>query len=82
MTLDEEIQTIWDNVGSALVQLREASGLTQRQAAKLADSTQARISDLENGKADMFISTLQRWAKVYGYSVEIHLVPIEEEQSS
>lgn len=79
MALDDEAKNLWENVGSALRTVREQEGLTQRQAAKLAESTQARISDVENGKADLFVSTIQKWARVYGYSIEIHLVPMDDE---
>lgn len=65
-----------ETLGEILKELREESGLTQRQAAKKALSTQARLSDIENGKADVMISTIQRWAKVYGYELEIKFNPI------
>lgn len=76
----ESAQALLLSIGEALIMLRQGSGLTQRQAAKLANSTQARISDLENGKADVQILTLQRWAKTYGYEVELSFVPIEESE--
>lgn len=68
------------SVGGALLELRKRAGLSQREAAKLADSTQARLSDLEAGKAPFLITTLQHWGYVYGYEVEISFVPIEEEE--
>lgn len=76
----ESAQALLSSVGEALITLRQEAGLTQRQAAKNANSTQARISDLENGKADVQILTLQRWAKVYGYDLELSFIPIEEDE--
>lgn len=69
-------------VGEMYRNTREEVGLTQRQAAAKAGSTQAQISYLEGGKMDVRVSTLQRWAFVYGYEVAISLVPIEEETIS
>jgi len=82
VTWEEEKKDLWVNIGLALQELRAQEGLTQRQAAALASSTQARISDLELGRADMFVSTLEQWARVYGYHVEVHFVPIEEDPPS
>jgi transcriptional regulator with XRE-family HTH domain len=79
MSLEEDTQNLWENVGSSLRTVREQAGLTQRQAAKLAGSSQSRLSEVEIGKADLFVSTIQKWASVYGYTVEIHLVPVDEE---
>lgn len=72
-------QNLLDNIGAGLLTLRINSGLTQREAAKKAESTQARLSDLENGKAGVQVATLQRWADIYGYELEILFVPSEEE---
>lgn len=80
--MNEKFQELLDSIAAALIHIRRESRMTQRQAAAKANSTQARISDLENGKADVFVSTLQRWAAVYGYDVEIHFVPVEEEEGS
>ena len=80
--MTEDQRYLLENVGATLKLLREQAGLTQRQAAKKADSTQARISDLENGKAPMLVTTLQHWAKIYGYEMELHFVPIEEEEDA
>ncbi len=67
------------NVGAIFKSVREAAGLSQREAAAKADSTQARISYLENGSSDVMLSTLERWATAYGYDLEINLVLIEDE---
>lgn len=76
---DEVGQNILDSIGVIIRDLREEAGLTQRQAAKLANSTQNQLSDLENGKADIFVLTLQRWARAFGCNLEMHFVPIEDE---
>jgi transcriptional regulator with XRE-family HTH domain len=78
---DEKLDNILQGLGEVLQHLRVESNLTQRQAAKLADTTQARISDLENAKADVFVSTLVRMAKAYRYELEINFVPVEDEEA-
>ena len=80
MTPDENGQALLDSIGELFLELRQEAGLTQRQAAELADRIQARISYLENGKADIHVLTLQKWARVYGYEIEISVVPIRTEQ--
>lgn len=81
MIRDEADQNLLDEIGGLFIGLRKRAGLNQRQAAKLAESTQSRVSDLENGKADVLILTLHRWARAYGYDTEIHFVPIEDEET-
>lgn len=68
-------KTFLENIGALYREMRAEKGLTQRQAAKLAKSTQARISDIELGRADVQILTLQKWAMVYGWQVEFNVVP-------
>lgn len=68
-----------EDVGELFRELREESGLTQREAARAIESTQARISDIENGKSDILVGTLSRWASAYGYRLDIGLVPMEDE---
>lgn len=79
MVPDEDGQALLDSIGELFLELRQEAGLTQRQAAEKAESIQARVSNLENGKADVFILTLQKWARVYGYDIQLHVVPIEDE---
>jgi transcriptional regulator with XRE-family HTH domain len=62
-------------VGRRMREFRETAGLGQRDLAQLADSAQARVSGIENGHDDIRITTLQRWADVLGYDVEIQFVP-------
>lgn len=68
-------------LGQFFRETRENLGMTQRQAAKHCNMTQARISDIELGKVDMHLSILQRLAYAYGFELEIGLAPLEEESS-
>jgi transcriptional regulator with XRE-family HTH domain len=52
-------------------------GLSQREAATLLDTTQARISGAETGDWDPKLSTLIKYAKGYGYDVQVTLLPEE-----
>ena len=60
------------NVGRVLASLREAAGYSQREAAQEIGASQATVSYLENGKTDSHILTIQKWANLYGYDVELH----------
>lgn len=74
----------WDllkQIGQKFKEIRLRSNLTQIEAAKQVSMRQARIPVLENGQADVMITTLSRWAKVYGYEINIELVPIPAEES-
>lgn len=75
--MNEEDQAWLKTIGEIFRGIREEQGLTQRQAACLAGSTQARISDIELGKADILLTTLEKWARVYGYEVNLEIQPIE-----
>lgn len=66
------------NIGALYKELRVESGLTQREAALKVGTSQARVPVLEQGQADVMITTLNRWANVYGYQVEIGLVKLPE----
>lgn len=79
--MEEWTVNLLAGVGTMFRDTRQEAGLTQRQAAKIAGSTQAQISYLESGKMDVRVSTLQRWALVYGYEIGISLVSIEEGES-
>lgn len=75
---DEEWQLL-ANIGQMYKDLRLAAGLTQQQAARMIGTSQARVTPLESGQADIMVTTLNRWANIYGYEVQISLVPIEDE---
>lgn len=48
---------------SDLITCRKALRLTQREVAQRMDTTQSAISEIENGHSDLFVSTLQRYAR-------------------
>lgn len=72
----EEEESLLKNVGELFKDVRLSIGLSQRGAAALSLSTQARISYLEKGATDVQLLTLHRFARAYGYELEIHLTPI------
>jgi transcriptional regulator with XRE-family HTH domain len=62
-----------------LRQMREASGLTQEQAAERAKMSQPSISALELGRvANPGIETVAKLAEVYGQTLETVLAAIRE----
>lgn len=67
------------NIGDIYKELRLEAGISQKAAAEKAASSQARVCYLEGGKKDIMITTLNRWANVYGYELEINLVPLPTE---
>lgn len=75
---EEEWQLLAD-IGQMYKDLRLSAGLGQRGAAAILGTSQARVPVLEKGQADVMVTTLNRWAHIYGYVVEINLVPIEDE---
>lgn len=72
-----QLEEILWNVGQIFKELREDKGLDQRTAAQMCGSSQARISPLENGRTDLKMSTLIRYANAYGYGIEINFVELE-----
>lgn len=74
---DDERQHFRDEVANAFRYMREEAGLSQREAAELIGTTQANLSYMENGKADIRLSTAQRVGKAYGYNVEVVFEPFE-----
>jgi transcriptional regulator with XRE-family HTH domain len=77
--MDETTKKLLEDVGVIIWQFRQDRKMTQREAAALAKSTQARLSDIEAGKTDMKLSNLVRWAKALGYDLQLSFVPIEEQ---
>ncbi|WP_433789446.1 helix-turn-helix domain-containing protein [Actinoplanes sp. CA-252034] len=57
----------------ALAWMRRRRGLTQGQIAGRMSTTQSAISELENGGTDPRLSTLQRYARVLGCSLDLML---------
>ncbi len=59
----------------ALIDAREASGLTQQELSRRTGITQADISKLENGNANPSIRTLKRLAAGLGRKLTIQFTP-------
>lgn len=78
-TMTDEEWNLLAAIGGMYKDLRVESGLTQRQAADKIGTSQARVPVLEKGQADIMVTTLNRWANLYGHEVQISLVPIEDE---
>lgn len=59
-----------------LVRLRRTNGLTQADVANRMGTTQSAVSDLESNGGDVFVSTLQRYARaVDSYVRTVVVVP-------
>lgn len=61
------------DIGHALQKERDRQGLTQRSLATKAGTTQARVSNIENGETDLRLSTLIEFARAL--DLEFVLVP-------
>ena len=62
---------------AAVIKLRRASGLTQRQLADRVQVTQGRISQIESGKWDITLSGLMRIADACGHTIEVSYRPMK-----
>ena len=62
-------------IKQAVIDARQASGLTQQQHADRTGINQADISKLENGSANPSLRTLQRLAAGMGMNLRIEFVP-------
>ena len=62
------------SVIQALIDARKATGISQKQLAKLTGIHQADISKLENGSANPSLKTLQRIAAGMGMKLKIDFV--------
>jgi len=51
------------SVLSQLIKIRKNLGVSQRQVAERMQTTQSAVSDLEKGMGDLYLSTLQRYAR-------------------
>ena len=60
----------------ALIDAREASGLTQKELSSRTGITQSDISKLENGNANPSIKTLKRLANGMGMRMTIRFEPL------
>ena len=59
----------------AMIDARQASGLTQQQLADRTGIAQADISKLEHGNANPSLRTLQRLAAGMGMNLKIEFIP-------
>ena len=77
---DQEFKTEYEalepefSVIQALIDARKATGISQKQLAKLTGIHQADISKLENGSANPSLKTLQRIAAGMGMKLKIAFV--------
>jgi transcriptional regulator with XRE-family HTH domain len=69
-------------IGDLLRELRIEAGMTQYDAAREVGTAQNVVSDIENGKRDSFIGTIQKFARAYGYETEVAFVKLPEENPS
>lgn len=76
-TVDEYEAAQLTDVGTFFAQQRYKAGKTQRQLADENQMSQNTITRLEKGQQDFKFSMLQRLAKIFGYRLELWLVPIE-----
>ena len=67
---DEDIEEIVRTVAERLAAARKARGLTQKQLGELADMTQQRVFELEQGVGNLTIRTLGKMAKIL--NIDVH----------
>lgn len=80
--MKEDEKEFLADIGQIFRGIREEAGLGQREAAALVGSAAARVSYLENGKADIKILTLEKWANAYGYEIQVDVVPMRTEEET
>jgi len=61
-------------IGALLKQARENAGLTQAQLAKQLNTKKTAVSRIENHAEDIRLSTLEKYAKVFGKRLQVELV--------
>ena len=64
-----------EHVIEAMIDARQASGLTQQQLADRTGIAQADISKLEHGNANPSLRTLQRLAAGMGMQLKVEFIP-------
>lgn len=72
--------TLFERIGDKLREARERTGLTQDMAASSIGIHRVQLSQYENGKREIDLSTLAKLATLYGYSVNYVLGETEEEE--
>lgn len=58
-------------IGESLKEMRKLSGLTQAQMAKRLEVGQASVSKVETGRADMQVSTIQKYVEALGGTLQV-----------
>lgn len=77
---DEEFRKEWDalepefTIRQAIIDARNAEGLTQKELSTRSGIAQGDISKLENGSANPSVRTLQRLANAMGKKLKIEFV--------
>jgi HTH-type transcriptional regulator / antitoxin HipB len=66
------------NIYSTLLEARRAKGLTQAQLGNILSLPQSYISQVENGRHDIKMSTLTSWVRV----LDLELMPVPRDQIS
>lgn len=61
-------------IGVLLKQARENAGLTQDELAKQLNTKKTAVSRIENHAEDIRLSTLEKYAKVFGKKLRVELV--------
>lgn len=77
--VSEEERSRIVRLGDLFREFRMERALTQRVAAAEYGTAPQALRDLEKGRRDPQLTTILRWAKFYGYRVELRFVPLEEE---
>ena len=78
---DPEFRAEWEalepefQVAKAMLDCRDAKGITQEQLAEITGIDQGDISKLENGNANPSLRTLKRLASGLGMKVKLEFVP-------
>ncbi|PZS32692.1 MAG: hypothetical protein DLM59_07630 [Pseudonocardiales bacterium] len=62
---------------ATMVSARDNRALTQRAVARSMGTTQSAVSDLETGRSDPRLSSLQRYARALGLRLHVRLVDTE-----
>ena len=63
-------------VAAVIAQARASAGLTQRELAERAGTSQPAVAKLESGHTRPAFATIERLAAAAGFTVRIELVPI------
>lgn len=65
------------NIIKAMIEARQATGLTQKELSKRTGIAQGDISRLERGNANPSLRTLQRLAEGMGMKLKLEFVPAD-----